>query len=129
MLRDRLTTLYTRSRVNTAVWGLSFLFVVSYTVSSGILKNWFFLAAGIIGVILPFFLRREMLRNYHITNVVFKGSGPLILLAIVSTPFLFGSINHIPLPLRVGAFFYAAFLSASYFWVESDPSLFCNEDK
>ena len=129
MLRDRFTTLYTRSRVNTIVWVLSFLFVASYTVSSGFLKNWFFLGAGIIGMTIPFFIRRAMLMNYHITKALFKASGPLVLLAILSTPFLFGSVSHIPLPVRVAAFLYVAFLSAAYFWVESDPSLFTNEDK
>lgn len=127
--RDRIIILYTRSRVNTVVWGLSFLFVVSYTIASGFLHNWFFLGAGVVGVAVPCFIRKELLRRYHITRLVFKASGPVILAAILSTPFLFGSLDHIPLPLRVVSFLYVALLSSSYFWVASDPSLFTNEDK
>ena len=127
--RDRLVILYTRSRVNTVVWGLSFLFVVSYTVGSGFLHNWFFLGAGVVGIAVPCFVRKELLRLYHITSLIFKVSGPVILAAILSTPFLFGSLDHIPLPLRVASFLYVALLSSAYFWVASDPSLFTNEDK
>ena len=127
--RDRLIILYTRSRVNTVVWGLSFLFVVSYTIGSGFLHNWFFLGAGVVGIAAPSFFRRELLRRCHIMKPIFKASGPLILAAILSTPFLFGSLDHIPLPLRVVSFLYVALLSAAYFWVASDPSQFTNEDK
>jgi hypothetical protein len=129
MLKERFITLYTRSRVNTVVWGLSFVFILSYTIASGFLQNWFFLGTGIIGMTAPFFIRRELLRQYHLTKFFFKISGPLILISILATPFIFGSLNNIPLPIRIFAFLYISLLSSSFFWVASDESLFSAEEQ
>ena len=129
MFKERFIALYARSRVNTVVWGLSFIFVFSYTAASGFLQNWFFLGAGIIGMAAPFFLRRKLLRQYHLTKIFFKISGPLILVSILATPFIFGSLNSIPLPIRVTAFLYVSLLSSSFFWVASDASLFTADDQ
>lgn len=128
MLKERIITLYTRSRINTMVWGLSFVFVTAYTIASAFLGNWFFFAAGLAGAALPFFLRNVLIRYYYLTKIFFRYSGPLILAAILLIPFTFGSLPHIPLPLRVAGFFYVTFYSSSFFWVVSDPTLFIPEE-
>ena len=129
IIKDRLIILYTRSKINAVIWGLSFAFVFSYTAAAAILGSWFIAAAGVIGITAPFFLRNILLQYYHITGIILRISGPLILLSILSIPFIFGSLPHIPLPLRIIGFLYVALFSSSYFWIKSDPALYTDTEQ
>jgi len=123
LLKLRFIKLYTRSKTFFSVWCCSCLIIVVFTVICAFRQSWPDAAAGLLGLALPLPLKKYLLEYYHITDRFLRLSIPVIFVSIIIIPFLFGSLSHIPWPLRTFGFFYFSAFTATYFWIRTDPAV------
>ena len=122
-LKLRFIKLYTRSRTYCTVWGFSYLFIIIFTITCLFQHLWGNSAAGILGMLLPLLLKKYLLEYYHLTDLFLQNSIPIIFVSIIIIPFIFGSLSHIPWPIRTFGFFYFTAFASTYFWIRTDPSI------